>query len=116
MAATIAPLVLSGSTDGIGVTIAGTSTGTADTIHTASATANVIDEIWLWVHNTHTTDVELTLEWGNSTRPLKFTVPFTDGAYVVVPGWRLENSKTVKAFADVTNVLMVIGNVNRYTP
>ena len=116
MAATIAPVIPSGSVDGVGVTIAGTTTGTADTIHTASATAGVLDEIWLWVHNTHTADVELTLEWGDATRPMKFTVPVADGAYAVVPGWRLGNGKTVKAFAAVADVLMVVGNVNRHTP
>lgn len=113
---TITPELLSGSTDGIGVTVAGTTTGTADTIHTASSTANVEDAVWLFAHNTHTGPVDLTLEWGDATRPMVVTIPAKRGAFEVIPGWKLRNAKMVKAFASTANMVMLVGHVDRYTP
>lgn len=116
MAEAITPLSLSGSTDGIGIAVAGTTSGTADTVHTASATVDVIDEIWLWAHNTDASDVDLTVEWGNATLPMVMTVPAKQGLFALIPGLKIENSKTVKAYAATSNVIMLLGHVNRYTP
>jgi len=45
--AAFSKIVLTGSTDGRGVLISGTTSGGANTVHTASATATVFDEVWL---------------------------------------------------------------------
>lgn len=116
MADTVSPVILSDSTDGVGVTVFGTASGSATDVHTASATVNVVDEIWLWAHNTSSADVVLTIEWGDAVRPLTVTIPAGVGAVAIVPGWKLANGKTVKAFAATTTVVMLVGYVNRFTP
>ena len=114
--ATITPVIMSGAADGVGVLVTGTNSAGADTIHAALATANVIDEIWLWAHNAHSVDVTLTIEFGEAAQPMKITIPKEDGAYAVIPGWKLTNSKSVAAFADTANVVKLTGYVNRYDP
>ncbi len=114
--ATITPVIMSGAADGLGVLITGINSGGADTVHTASSTAGVIDEIWLWAHNTHTADVTLTVEFGEAAQPMKVTIPKDDGAYAVVPGWKLANGKSVEAFASTASVVKLTGYVNRYDP
>ena len=109
---------LSGSTDGMGIKITQTATA-GNTIHTAVAgtTDGTYDEIWLWAQNNHTADVELTIEFGSADTEnnIKVTVPYKDGLYTIVPGLILQNSKTVKAFASVANVITVHGYVNSIT-
>ena len=64
--ATYSKTILSGSTDGRGILV--TATATAGTlIHTGSATATTLDEIWLYAVNSDAADVKLTLEWGGVT-------------------------------------------------
>jgi hypothetical protein len=110
---------LSGSTDGKPILIAATSTpGTA--IHTAvsGTTAGTYDEIWLWVHNTSASIVQLTIEFGGATAPdqnIIMSVTARQGLYLAVPGLILQNAATVKAFAATTNVITVTGFVNTMT-
>lgn len=110
---------LSGSTDGKPIKIAATATA-GDTIHTAvsGTTDGTYDEIWLWVYNSHTTGVELTIEFGGATAPdqnIKVTPAAKSGLMLIVPGLILQNGATVKAFAATTNVLTISGFVNRIT-
>jgi hypothetical protein len=110
---------LSGSTDGKPILIAATGTpGTA--IHTAvsGTTAGTYDEIWLWVHNTSASIVQLTIEFGGATAPdqnIIMSVTARQGLYLAVPGLILQNAATVKAFAATTNVITVTGFVNTMT-
>ena len=53
---------------GLGVKVAATATAGTD-IHTASATATTIDEIWLYAVNSSASSVKLTIEWGEATAP-----------------------------------------------
>lgn len=111
--ATISKQFLSGSTNGRGVKVAATATA-GTTIHTAHATAK--DEVWLFAYNSHTADVELTIEWGGATVPddtIKVTIPPDAGGLVVVPGWIISNSLVVRAFANQANVVVIHGYVNR---
>jgi hypothetical protein len=104
---------LSGSTDGAPVAIAATSTpGT--TIHTAHATLE--DEVWIWAWNKSASAIKLTVEWGSDTTyHVEQMIDGESGAVLVIPGWILTNSKTVKAFAGTTNEIAVAGYVNRIT-
>lgn len=110
---------LSGSTDGRGIKVTATATpGT--TIHTAVAgtTVGTFDEIWLYAYNSDSADRTLTIEFGGVTAPddnIKMTIPFQQGAYLVVPGWILQNGTIVKAFASVANVITINGYVNTIT-
>lgn len=107
---------LSGSTDGKAIKITQTATA-GDTIHTAIAgtTAGTFDEIWLWAYNGHTSDVVLTLEWGGATVPdqnIIVTIPYKAGLIPIIPGFILQNTMVVKAFASITNVITINGYVN----
>ena len=105
---------------GLGIKVAATATaGTA--IHTGSATATTIDEVWLYAVNSSASSVKLTLEWGEATAPdgnIEFTVPAESGLYLITPGLLLQGNataKVVKAFAATANVVIIHGFVNRIT-
>jgi hypothetical protein len=119
MAATFSKVQLSGSPgNGRGVKVAATATA-GTLIHTASATAGVIDEVWLYVVNTDTSSRKLTIELGGTTAPddlIEVTVPAEAGLMVVVPGLPLSGGVVVRAFAAAANVLIIHGYVNRITP
>ncbi len=108
-------VVLTGSTDGRPVKVAATATlGT--TIHTADSSA--IDEITLWAVNSDTTDRKLTIEFGGAAAPgdiIEVTIPAEDGLYMVCPGLILTGSLVVTAFCETTNVVSIVGYVQRIT-
>jgi hypothetical protein len=107
---------LSGSTDGKPILVAATS-NPGDTIHTAVAgtTAGTFDEIWLWAMNIDTISHLLSIEIGGSVGELSITIPPQSGAWLVMPGWILQNGAVVKAFADLTNKIYISGFVNTMT-
>lgn len=89
------------------------------TIHTAVTGTTSVDEIWLWAVNSDTTPRKLTIEWGGTTSPddtIEQTIPAESGLIMVVSGLRLNNGLVVKAFAATANVILIGGQVNRYTP
>lgn len=113
---TIAKVILSGSTDGRQLEIAATATA-GDLVHTAHATS--LDEVWLWAAVAGAVAADLTIEWGGvtSTDDLsKVTIPAADGYKLVIPGLLITNSLVVRAFASSTNLINVVGYVNRHTP
>ena len=119
MTADYTKLILSGSTDGLGIKVAAVATpGTL--IHTAQA-SNVdgdYDEIWMYAVSAHTGVVELTLEWGGVTDPddlIQLAIQPKSGLYLITPGILLHNSLVVRAFADVADVILIHGFVNRIT-
>ena len=116
--ATFSKIILSGSTDGRAIKVAATSTpGT--TIHTGSATATTLDEIWLYATNTDTTARKLTIEWGGTSSPddlIELTIPAEAGLTLVIPGLIIKGNATplvVRAFCATTNVVTISGYVNR---
>ena len=116
--ATFSKLVLSGSTDGRAIKVAATATpGT--TIHTGSATAATLDEIWLYATNTDTTARKLTIEWGGVSSPddlIELTIPAESGLTLVAPGLLIKGNATplvVRAFCASANVVTIHGYVNR---
>lgn len=115
--ATYTKLKLSGSTNGRQVKVVATSTpGT--TIHTAVSGTADYDEIWLYAVNSSAYDLKLTIEWGGVSAPddtIEVTIPSEAGLTFIIPGWVLQNSLVVKAFAATANVLMIGGFVNRIT-
>ncbi len=110
---------LSGSTDGKPILVVQTATlGTA--IHTAvsGTTPGTFDEIWLWVHNTSASTVQVTIEFGDATAPdhnIIMSVNGRDGLFLAVPGLILQNGDTVTAFASTASVITVAGFVNTMT-
>lgn len=105
---------LSADTNGIGILIAATATvGTL--IHTSIAGTTQYDEVYLYAHNTSTSAVLLTIEFGGAAvvNQIKKTIPAQDGKILVVAGFPLRNALTVNAFAATTNVINIHGWVNR---
>lgn len=112
--ATFTKLKLSGSTDGKAIKVAATATA-GTTIHTAHATA--LDEIWLYAHNSSSSTVKLTLEFGGTAAPddhIEINIGAEGvGLVLVSPGLILTNSLVVRAFAGTANVVTLTGYVNR---
>ena len=121
--ATLSKLALqpAGTTgDGLGILIAATATaGTA--IHTGSATATTIDEVWLYAYNNHSASILLTIEYGGVTAPkdvIKQTLTAQNGLVLVVAGLLVQgnaSAKVVRAFAGTASQISIFGSVNRIT-
>lgn len=109
------PVKLSASTDGKFVQVAATSIGSGTTVHTADSAAT--DFINLWCTNTDTVSRDLTIGWGGTTSAdtITQTIPAKSGLVAVVLRLPLTNSLVVKAAGSVTNVLLVSGEVRRYS-
>lgn len=108
--------LLSGSTNGKGIKVAATATpGTL--IHTAVTGTSSFDEVWLYAHNTSSSSVKLTIEWGEVTAPdghIEVNVGAEGtGLILVAPGILLQNDLVIRAFAGTTNVINIFGYVNR---
>lgn len=117
--ATFSKLHLSGSTNGQPILVAATaSAGTV--VHTTGVSSSVIDEVWLYAHNTSTSAVVLTVEYGGTSNPLNrilLSIPPQSGLTLVLPGLTLSGDgavgRVVRAFASTTNVVTASGYVNR---
>lgn len=109
--------LLSGGTNGKHILVAAASTlGT--TVHTAVTGTSDMDEVWLWAHNSASVAGKLTIEFGAATSPndrIEVTIPPEAGHVLVVPGFLLQNSLVVTAFAASVNVFNINGFVNRIT-
>ena len=118
--ATFTKTILSGSTDGRAIKVAATATA-GTLIHTGSTTAATLHEVWLYVMNTDTSNVKLTIEWGGVASPddlIEYTVKAENGLYLIIPGLVLKGNATplvVKAFCATANVVSIAGYVNRIT-
>jgi hypothetical protein len=118
--ATFTKKILSASTDGKAIKVAATATA-GTTIHTGSATATTLDEVWLYAVNSSASAVKLTIEWGEASAPdgnIELSVAAESGLVLVVPGLLIKGNATplvVKAFAATTNVVCIHGYVNQIT-
>ena len=115
--ATFSKIILSGSTDGKGIQVTGTSATAGTVIHTAvTGSAQSVDEIFLWAYNTATTDRTLSISWGSTGPGTEWNycvTAETDGLHLVAPGLVLKNELVVKAYATVANAMHIFGYVNR---
>ena len=116
--ATFSKTILSASTDGRAIKVAATATpGT--TLHTGSATAATIDEVWLYAMNTDSSARKLTIEWGGTSSPddlIEITLAAEPGLVLIAPGLLIKGNATpliVRAFAAAADVITVHGYVNR---
>lgn len=115
--ATYSKYRLSGSSNGRQIKVGATATpGTL--IHTAVTGTIDMDEIWLYVTNNHTAALSLTIEFGGTSSPddlIQMSIPAKTGLFLIVPGFLLNNSLVVRAFAQTANLLCISGWVNRIT-
>lgn len=112
---TVSKLKLSGSSDGEPVLITATSSTGAITIHTcATGTGdNSYDEVYLWGYNNSSADVDLTLEFGDTSHPIIHTLSSKAGHTLVMPGLIGNTSLVIKAFKSASGTVGVSGFVNR---
>ena len=89
-------LALTGSSASEMIDITGTSSGSGTTIHTAGASE--IDEVYVWLANNTTAEMEVGIEWEGTT-DITQNVPSKDGAILIIPGWPLSDSKDLKIFS-----------------
>lgn len=111
-------LPLSASIYGKQISLPGTASSTATEIHTATATAGSIDEVWIYAYNDATSTVQLSILWGGTTEPQDVSrvgVPSKSGRTLVVDGKLIGNGLIVKAYAAVSGSILIDGFVNRIT-
>jgi len=113
--------ILSGSTRGRAIQVGATaSAGT--TIHTTGTSATTTDEIWLYATNNDTVARNLTIEFGTTgtASEINSSIPAKTALSLIVPGLVLRGDgstgEVVRAFSSETNVISVVGYVNRMTP
>jgi hypothetical protein len=118
--ATYAKILLSGSTNGKGIKVTGTSSAADVTIHTAVSGTTNLDEVYLWAQN-NDADGEprtLTVAFGGETDPdelIVLTIPCKVGLVPIVLGQPLQNSLVIGAWADEANDVVIYGYVHRRT-
>lgn len=107
-------LHLSGSTDGRPIQVVGTTSGAADTAHTATATSGDVDEVHLWVVNRSGSAVIVTVWLGGLTTAdeVAISVPANSDA-VLLERANISGGLVVSVSAGTTNVCSVYGYVNR---
>ena len=117
--ATITKRVFSASTNGRGISVTGTA-ATGTLIHTSVTGSTSHDEIYAYAYNSATVSKLLTVEWARSTgqagQAIKFTVPPTDGLYLIIPGMPLTGGRQARAYAATASVVTIHGFVNRIVP
>jgi len=119
--ATFSKVLLSGSTQGKGIAL--DSTTSAATVHATGSSSSIIDEVWVWAHNTSATAQEISIRYGGTTDPtniIKVTIPSKAGTLLVVPGLVLTGTgsaaNTITALPTTTaNAVALHGYVNRIT-
>lgn len=106
---------LSGSTSGMPIKVAATATA-GTLLHTARALtgAEQYDELWVAFTNTHTSSVDLTIEYGGVTDPDNLIVkalnlPPRSALRYVLDGYVIQNGLIIRAFASTANVLLASG-------
>lgn len=119
MSATFSKELLSGSTNGRAIVVDADATpGTL--IHAASATAGVIDEVWLYASNKSTDEQVLTIEFGDDDPDENLVVALPSVAepalVVVIPGIPITGGLEVRAFSTDEDAVAIVGYVNRITP
>ena len=119
---TFSKVKLSNSSNGKGIGLVATAFPISTTIHQTGISNTIIDEIWLYAHNTDTVDRKVTIEYGGSstTDLIEYTVKAESGLFLLVPGLVLTGTgaavSTVTGFAAAAGVVNIFGYVNRITP
>ena len=115
--ATISKVILSGSTNGLPISVTGANSGAAVDIHDVGSGTSNLDEVWLWATNVSTTTTaRLVIEFGSADENQNIVCMINPSETVaVVPGIPLCNSKEIEAFASVADLINIFGYVNRIT-
>jgi hypothetical protein len=101
---------LSGSTDGEWVKVTGTAAGSAVTAHTAGAGTTNRTYVTLYAYNVHTASVSLYVQKGSGDY-VELTLGSKRGLTLIMDQAPIMNSKTIKAYASVADVVYLDGRV-----
>jgi hypothetical protein len=105
-------IILTGSTDGRPHKVAAIASP-GDTIHTCISTAGQYDELHLWATNATALPKTLTLQWGGTTAVddefVSAIALAANTTTLVADGLILRNGLIVKAYASVTNSVLITG-------
>lgn len=114
-------IVLSGSTDGIGIPVTGLTPSTGTVVHTGvTGSAGSIDQVIIYAFNTATTSSQLSITIGATTATgSRYEHTLVAGALAglqpISPGLVVKNILTVKAYVTAVGRVNVFGWVDRYT-
>lgn len=118
--ATLTKLRLSESDFGKQILVTGTGITQVTTLHSGvsgagAAVSGEMDEVHIYAYNSHTYDLELTLQWGGTGKydEVKTTIPYKAGRYLVVDGKLAMSGIQVEAYAESGNYINIDGYVNR---
>ena len=112
---TFSKSILSESTDGKGIVIDTITAGSGRPVHAAVSSTADFDEVWIYACNSHTSSVNLTLEFGGTSSSERISQPIdpSSGLYLVVPGFVVQNGAVISAYASELNKISIYGFVNR---
>lgn len=115
MAATMSKLTLSATADGDGVRVSTASPidGSDTTIHTAVSGTTDKDLVTLYAYNKHTADVDLHLQWGDSTDAIIVSIPYKQGLVLVAADLPICDGNVITASASTVDVVTLYGSVTR---
>lgn len=116
--ATFTKVILSGSTNGRGISVSATAGQVL--LHTTASSTNVIDEIVLYAKHNYSQAVTVFLEWGNTAvnETIKHDVDPLNGVEPMIPGLVIRGAVTplvVGAYVSASNSVTIYGYVNRIT-
>lgn len=103
-----------GAGDGTGIKLSATTLGGANTVHTVPASKE--DTIRILATNNDTVKRTVTIVWGDAIAvddEITVTLQPKAGLVLLIPGLPLGAAKVVKAYTEVTNVVVIHGDVNR---
>ncbi len=105
------PVIPSGSADGQLIQIASTST----TLHDSVTGTTHMDEVFVYVNNTSTSAVEVTIEIEGTAAANQIidTIPAKSGFVLMLPGGRFQDTTDIDAKAGTTDVCNALVLVNR---
>lgn len=104
---------LSNSTNFQPINIAATTSGSPTLLHTSDSTD--FDELWLDAYNYSGNDAFINIMLGGSSsyQILTLPIPSNRGLIPLLKGQTFTGSVVISAYASTTNVISVIGRVNR---
>lgn len=113
--ATVEKLKFSESSEGGPVLITATTSTAAVTIHTCTTGTGdgTWDEIYLWGYTNDDSDVNLIIEYGDTSHPIIQTLTLKAGNTLALPGSIGNTALVIKGFKGSTGVVGVLGFVNR---
>jgi hypothetical protein len=116
--------LLSGTPSGSNISL--TNVASSPTlIHQTQAGSSILDEVWLWGHNSYSSSLSMSVFYGTASvqsNQILISLPTTDVPTLIVPGWLLTLSSSIVGWAQTGSIggggsgcISVNGFINRIT-